>query len=144
MWGSRIRLMAVCIIAGWASAGFGQAVTMQSRLIFATNQPQALDTRLDDIEYRLRRIFQFEHYGFLGQSSTIIHLPSQSRVDLGHGYHLEVDARSRDGRVAADIQWFRGRDRLISTSVRQRRGVPAVLGGPPHNGGTLILVLEFQ
>lgn len=143
MW-VRFRWIAIIWMTGWLSVATGQTVTMETKLIHATDRPQALDTRLDDIEFRLRRIFQFEHYGFLGESRSIIILPSQTRVELGHGYRLNVQARSRDGRVAADIEWYRGTDRLLSTSVSQRRGVPAILGGPPHDGGTLILVLRFN
>jgi hypothetical protein len=71
-------------------------------------------------------------------------LPSQSQLDLGHGYRLQLDARARDGRVHAQVVWMRGGERLLTTSVTQSRGTPAVLGGPAHDGGTLILVLTFE
>lgn len=128
----------------WTGLAQAQPLNMETRLIHASDRPAALDTRLDAIEYRLRRIFQFEHYAFLGETRTLLNLPSQVRVDLGHGYHLQVRARDRGGRVQADIEWFRGAQRLINTSITQRQGVPAILGGPPHDGGTLILVVQFN
>jgi len=131
-------------LLAFGTAASAQTVTLEAILIHASDRPAALDTRLDRIEYRLRRIFQFEHYGFLNETRTLITLPSQTRVDIGHGYALDINASSRDGRVRAEIQWYRGNQRMMSTSVSQRRNVPAILGGPPHNGGTLILVLEFK
>ena len=129
----------------WAAgSAYGQTVTVEAMLIHASDRPAALDTRLDRVEFRLRRIFGFEHYGFMGEKRSVVTLPSQSRLDLGHGYTLRLNTASRDGRVQAEIEWFRGDERLLRTSVTQRRGVPSILGGPPHDEGTLILVLEFK
>ncbi len=127
-----------------ATGASAQTVTMETMLIHASDRPAALDTRLDRVEYRLRRIFQFEHYGFLGETRTLITLPSQTRIDIGHGYTLSVNASSRNGRVRAEIEWHSAGQRLMSTSISQRRGVPAILGGPPHDEGVLILVVEFK
>lgn len=126
------------------TAASAQTVSLDAMLIHASDRPAALDTRLDRIEYKLRRIFQFEHYAFMGETRTLINLPSQTRVDIGHGYTLDVSASSRDGRVRAEIQWYRGDERMMRTSIAQKRGVPAILGGPPHDGGVLILVVEFK
>ncbi len=138
----------ICIMLALLALSVGsvaaQTVTMEAMLIQASDRPQAMNQRLDKVEYRLRRVFQFEHYGFLGESRTALTLPSQTTVSLGHGYTLWVNATGRDGRVRAEIQWRRGSEVLLSTTVSQKRGVPAVLGGPPHDGGTLILVLEFK
>lgn len=138
------RLLIAIGLLACATGVSAQTVTLEAKLIHASDRPAALDTRLDAIEFRLRRIFQFEHYGFLNETRTLITLPSQTRVDIGNGYTLDVKASSRDGRIRAEIQWYRGSQRMMSTSVSQKRGVPAILGGPPHDGGTLILVLEFK
>ncbi len=119
-------------------------VNVDALLIHASDRPAALDARLDRVEYRLRRIFQFEHYALLNNTQSLLTLPSQTRLDLGHGYTLHINAAPRNGRVRAEVQWYQGRTRLLSTSVAQRRGVPAILGGPAYQGGTLILVLEFN
>jgi hypothetical protein len=134
----------VAALLGPVAADAQTTANLDALLIHASNQPKALDTRLDRIEYRLRRIFNFEHYGVLGHQQTLLTLPAQLQLDLGHGYRLQLDARSRDGRVQAQVVWMRGGERLLTTSVNQSRGTPAVLGGPPHDGGTLILVLTFE
>lgn len=127
-----------------ATGATAQTVTFDAMLIHASDQPAALDTRLDRIEYKLRRIFQFEHYAFLEETQTILTLPAETRIDLGHGYTLRINAEPKGDRIRADIQWYRGDNRLLRTSVAQRRGVPSILGGPAHKDGTLILVLEFR
>ena len=132
----------------WASTAVSvvaqETVTLDAMLIHASNRPAALDTRLDRVEYRLRRVFGFEHYGFVNQSQTLLTLPAHTRMDLVGGYVMQIDASSRDGRIRANVQWFQNGRRLLSTSIAQRRGVPAILGGPPHDEGALILVLEFR
>ena len=134
--------LALCVTA--FTSATAQTVTLDAKLIHASDRPAALDTRLDRIEYRLRRIFQFEHYAFLHEQQLLLTLPSRTRVDIGHGYAIDVNASERNGRVRAELQWYRGGQRLMSTSIAQRRGVPAILGGPPHDGGVLILWLEFR
>ena len=129
---------------GWLHQAGAQTVTVEAMLIHASDRPAALDARMDRVEYRLRRIFQFEHYGLLNKTQSLMTLPSQTRIDIGHGYVLRIDASQRDGRVRAQVDWYQGNTRLLSTSVQQRRNVPAILGGPPYQEGTLILVLEFR
>ena len=137
-------IMAVVLCAVAFSSAPAQTVTLDAKLIHASDRPAALDTRLDRIEYRLRRIFQFEHYAFLHEQQLPLTLPSRTRLDIGHGYTIDVNASARNSRVRAELQWYRGGQRLMSTSIAQRRGVPAILGGPPHEGGVLILWLEFR
>ena len=138
----RPLLMALwLLLAATASA---QTVTLDAMLIHASDRPAALDRRLDRIEYRLRRIFQFEHYGFMGETRTLLTLPADTHVELGHGYTVAINASARGNRIHATMAWYHEDERLLGTSVSQRRGVPAILGGPPHEEGVLILVLEFR
>jgi|GEM_PF-682560 hypothetical protein len=139
----------VCAFLIWCSAGMasfaqGQTIEMEAMLIHASDRPAALDTRLDKIEFKLRRMFRFEHYGYMGGAKTIVTLPSSTVLALGHGYTLHVQAASSKGRMRAELEWKKGNQSLMKSTLSQSRGVPAILGGPPHEGGTLILVLEFR
>ncbi len=117
-------------------------VTLEAMLILASNDPSAQDPRLDQIEYKLRRTFKFEYYRHYGGQSAIVNLPGQTSLDLGHGYRLSVSAsEASDDRVRAGIQWFRGDEVVLNTTVVMSRGTPVVLGGVPHEGGTLIVTL---
>ncbi len=131
-------------VLGVPLAAAQQTVTMDVLLIHASDRPAALDTRLDRVEFRLRRIFGFEHYGFLQQERTLLTLPTQTRVRLVTGHVVQLRAERLNGRIRAHIEWYQDQERLVATTITQRRGVPAILGGPPHDEGNLILVLEFE
>ncbi|MFH0915986.1 MAG: hypothetical protein V1912_06010, partial [bacterium] len=64
---------------------------------------------------------------------------------LGHGNRLEVAASgAKDDKVRASVQWFRGDDLVLNTTVVTKRAHPVVLGGVAHDGGTLIVTLVFR
>lgn len=134
----------LCLAVGALDAAAQQTVTLDLLLIHASDQPAALDTRLDRVEFRLRRIFGFEHYGFMQQQRTVLTLPTQTRVPLVTGQVVQLRAEARNGRIRTHIEWYQDQERLLATSLTQRRGVPAILGGPPHAEGNLILVLEYE
>ncbi len=146
--GGYFRLAAGLCLLGMVGLGTvrveAQPVTVEAMLIHASDRPAPMDHRMERVEYRLRRIFGFEHYRFLGKTSSIVNPPAEIRMNLDHGYSLHVNATSGNGRIRANIRWMRDRETLLSTAVNQRRGVPAILGGPPHEEGTLILVLTFE
>jgi len=143
--GVRVWLCAVVALLGWGiPVAHAETVSVDAMLIHASDRPAALDTRLDKIEYRLRRMFRFEHYGYMGGAQALLTLPSSTTLSLGHGYTLQIQATSSKGRVRADLEWKKGNQSLMKSTLAQSRGVPAILGGPPHDGGTLILILEFR
>lgn len=119
-------------------------VEVEAILVQASNQPGPVDRRLSGVEGQLRQVFQFQRYEVLGIRRQSMQLTQQIRLDLGHGYAVNVHTGPGNGRIRAQIEWFHGGRRLLSTSVNLVRGVPTILGGPPHGGGTLILVLQFR
>ncbi len=48
------------------------------------------------------------------------------------------------GRIRAKIRWLRGKKSILSTTVTMKKGIPAILGGPAHKGGALIITLEVK
>ncbi len=130
--------------AAGAASAYGQPASVEAMLIHASDRPAPLDIRMEKVEYRLRRIFGFEHYRFMGKTSAIIHPPAQVRLEIHEDYVLHINATSSNDRVRAQVRWMQDRESLLSTSVAQRRGIPVILGGPPHEGGTLILILTFK
>jgi hypothetical protein len=134
-------LLLIGFAPDWAHA---QTVNLEAMLIHASNQSAAPDGRVSRVEPQLRRVFQFSHYRQIGSTRQTLGLPSQNRINLGHGYTLNLNTSDQGGRVRAEVEWYQGGTRLLSTSVTQQRGVPAILGGPPYQEGTLILILEFR
>jgi hypothetical protein len=129
----------------WAVNGRAAPVTIEAMMILASDDSAPLDRRLDRIEYKLRRIFGFEHYRHFGEGRVTVELPAETTLQLGKGYRLRIDARKADkGRIRTRVEWFKGEQPLLSTSVVLKKGAPAILGGPPHGEGTLIVTLTAK
>lgn len=127
------------------SARAQTAVFLQATLILASDTPAAQDPRLENIEYQLRRTFRFEYYRHIGEGSAVLNLPGSTALDLGSGYRLNISASDGGkGRVRAAVQWLRGSEIVLNTTVNMSRRVPVVLGGISHEGGTLIVTLVAQ
>ncbi|MBU0678923.1 MAG: hypothetical protein KJ626_12495 [Verrucomicrobia bacterium] len=140
-----IVLLAVAGWLGGSQAAHAQPLTLDAILIHANNDGATQDSRLEHIEFKLRRIFNFEYYQYFGGSSSGVTVPAATTLNLGHGYNLEVNlSRAGDGRVRAQVRWLKDGESLLATSVKMKRGVPTILGGPPYDRGTLIVVLELK
>ena len=135
-----VLLLALACTTGAAAAG---TVTLHATLILANNEPAALDRRLDRISFQLRRMFRFEYYHFYGEGDAIVNLPGGTVVDLGHDNTLNIQASGGD-KIRAEVNWMNGGKSMLNTTVSLKRGAHVILGGPPHDGGTLIVTLEAQ
>ena len=136
-------LTAVVTVSLFALPSNAQAeqANIEALLILASNNPAPLDARLDKVEYRLRRIFGFETYRYYGGGSTILSLPGQSILALGNGNNLTINARSKKGRIEAQIVWEKEGERVLNTTVAMSKNTPIILGGSTKPDGTLIIVL---
>ncbi len=129
------------LLAGTASA---EPLTLSAQMILASDERAAMDHRLEKIEYKLRRVFRFEYYRQYGEGSALMPVPSEATLDLGHGYRIEAALSPGKKKVRARIRWMKGDAAILTTAVGLQRGVPAILGGAPHEGGKLIVVLEIE
>lgn len=140
-----ISLLAVAYLLATPAVSSAEPVTIQATLILASNDPAPLDSRLGKVEYKLRRIFGFEYYKHYGEGAAVLNLPGQSAVDLGHGFRLSISASgSKDDKIRMSVQWFREDEMVLNTTVGMKRGVPVILGGISHGGGTLIVTLVAE
>ena len=128
---------------GDSSAG-ARAAEIEATLILASNDPAPLDTRLDGIEFRLRKVIPYEHFRLIDQKSVNLSLPGQTSLSLGQGFALSIDASKADGGVRAKVNWTQGTNSLVNSSVVLKKGSPAVLGGIPHQNGKLLVLLRSK
>ena len=136
-------LLALLWLAAPSGAQAQAPVSIQATMILASDQPSAQDPRLDLVEYKLRRMFRFEYYRHYGEGSAVLNLPGSTVLDLGRGFRLNLSGASAGkGKVRAGVQWLRGGDVLLNTTVVMDSGAPVILGGVSHEGGTLIVVLS--
>jgi hypothetical protein len=138
-----ITLALAVSVLGFSPAAHGQEnlVTLQALMIQAQNEPAPIDRRLEKVEYKLRRVFGFQFYRYVGEGNISLLPGGEGSIELPDGHRLHV---RRGGKGGAEVRWSRNDEALLSTSVNISRDAPVVLGGIPSNGGKLIVVLTAQ
>lgn len=117
-------------------------LSLQVLMIQAQNESAPIDRRLEKVEYKLRRVFGFQFYRYIGEGSVSLPQRGEGSVSLPDGHRLQIRLGGKGGH--AEVRWFRNQEPLLSTSVGISRDAPIVLGGIPSNGGKLILVLTAK
>lgn len=136
-------LLMGCLLAGFAGGALEVRAqdgsrALQALMIQAQHEAAPADRRMAAVEYKLRRVFQFPHYRYIGEGRTELAARGEGTIRLPQGHRLEIkDA----GGSQVQVRWFRGGEALLSTGVSVSRDGPVVLGGIPSGEGTLILVL---
>lgn len=116
-------------------------------LILASNTEAPADASLSDIEPKLRKVLAFDHYQRYGEGSAKIDVPGSATLQLGKGYTLFVEASEADGagKIRLRVSWRKDGKALMSTSaVVSRGGAQAILGGPSHGDGKLLVALSVE
>ncbi len=101
---------------------------VRALLVIASKQPGPADGRLASFEPTLRRILRFESFRLIGEGSTNLAVPGQSKIGLSNGHALELTSDGKPGHLG--VKWQSGGRSLMNTGLSLRPGIPAVLGGP--------------
>ena len=137
-------IVLLLLIVGSAGPVLAGPVSMDAMLILASNDPAPLDRRLERVEYKLRPLFRFEYYRYMGEGTGLLNLPGETSIALGDGHHLQLRGSEKDGGTRVEVRWFRGEQALLNTAVNLKPGKPVILGGVPHEKGTLIVTLTAR
>lgn len=122
-----------------------EAATLEATLIYASEEPASLDRRMDNIEFRLRRLFKFEHYQLLDQKTALIGPNSETHISFVEGYTLNLKTgKGGEKGFPVTIVWNQNGKKLMSTGIKVGKSKPAVLGGPAYRKGNLILSIELK
>lgn len=122
-----------------------EKVSFKAVMIYATNEPGEQDTRLKQVEPKLRGVFRFKRYQHYGAGSSSTALPGKASLSLGKGHKLDLKVSHADqGKVRAQVRWTRGGEKLMSTAYVLNRKDSTVIGGPSHDKGKLIVVLSIR
>jgi hypothetical protein len=140
----RIGILLFLFAVLGAGPAFADTATLEATMILASNERAAMDRRLEKVEFQLRRMFKFEYYKHFGEGQAIVNMPGQASIDLGHESRLDIRATGRDGKVRAEVTWIKGGQSVLNTTVSLKRGAQVILGGVPHDGGTLIVTLSAK
>ncbi len=129
-------------LAPAASAAEGGQITVRAILVSASREAGETDRRLSSYESTLRRILRFETFQQLGSGRGRAAVPGEGSVSVGQGQSLRFTTEtSRDDRIRVQLNWRDGSRSLMRTGVVLRPGVPAVLGGPSREEGSVFALI---
>ncbi len=139
-----IAIMALIVSA--APKAFG-AETVWSGLVIAENvaQPQPIPPELTQIERSLKRLFGYNQFQVIGQSSKALKTGQEDWLATSKFFGLHVDAggESEAGYVL-NLKLYKEKELLLETDAKLSKRSPLVIKGPQVGGGQLLLVLVVQ
>src|SRR5262249_3898140 len=105
--------------------------------------PGAEDERLKRIIPQLQTLFRYSDYTTIDRHRVEGPLGTPQRFSIPGERWLEVtpDQMMQGRRVRMRVRLFRGDHPEINANIIAAPGAPALLGGPPHGNGVLIIIL---
>ena len=106
------------------------------------NGAGAEDERIRRILPQLRMVFRYNDYTTLSRHRVDGPLGTPQRFAIPGERWLEVTPDEMQGkRVRMRVRLYKGDRPEMNASIIAAPGAPAVLGGPPHGNGVLIIIL---
>jgi len=128
-----------------------QIVRFGARIVLASDgpppsapsrAPEPPDERLEAFLPKLRQLFRYKDYTSLERYRAEVPVGTTQRWPVPGDRRLEVTPQSvRGGTVSFNVRLTRGSLAEVSTNIQAQSGNPAVIGGPRHGTGTLIIIL---
>jgi len=128
-----------------------QVVRFGTRIVLASDTPptdtpsrapEPPDERLEAFLPKLRQLFRYKDYTSLERYRAEVPVGTTQRWPVPGDRRLEVTPQSvRGGTVSFNVRLTRGSLAEVSTNIQAQSGNPAVIGGPRHGTGTLIILL---
>ena len=104
--------------------------------------PGGGDERLEQFMPRLHRLFRYTEYASLGRFRAEVPVGTTQRWSVPGDRTLELTAESVTGNtVRVRLRLQRGGTSELTTNVQAASGAPAVIGGPRHDDGVLIIIV---
>jgi len=116
-------------------------------LVMASDSGAGIDAELKPYTETLERLFRFNSYELKDRKELEIDAPGGMSANLYGGTKLKLGLKAiQDGKLPANIDWRRGKQKLLRTMVRLNPDTPAVLGGPQaeNNTGTYLLIIQWR
>jgi RNA polymerase sigma-70 factor (ECF subfamily) len=150
-----LLLVLLAVLVAWApSAGLAQqTVRFGGRVLLASDTPPPRgamplapgerDERLERFLPRLRQLFRYKEYTSLARFRTDGPVGTTQRWSVPGDRTLELTPEGVNGQtVHLRLRLMRGNTSELATNIQARSGSPAVLGGPRHDDGVLIIVVR--
>jgi RNA polymerase sigma-70 factor (ECF subfamily) len=143
--------LATLTLAATPPAEAQQVVRFGARVLLATEGPPpagirlvppAPDERFEAFLPKLRRLFRYSQYTSIERFRAEVPIGSTQRWAVPGERHLEVTPEGLSNRaVLLRVRLSRGSLTEVTTNIQAAPGSPAVIGGPRHDGGVLIIIV---
>jgi hypothetical protein len=119
-----------------------QAVLVKIETILASNQSGDFDSRLKALEKQLR-VLKYRSYRLLKEETKNVPSRGSASFDIPGGRSLIVSPQdSNNQQVALKVRLQGAQKPLVDTTIRLANKGNFILGGPPHEGGVLVLSIS--
>ena len=136
--------LALVSARGWVGAADNnpQAVQVTIRTILASNKNGDYDTKLKGMEQQLKSL-KYRSYRSLKDDSKNIAWHESQSFEIPGGRMLTVEPQEfQDNRIALKVRLTENDKPVVDTTVKIANKGHFILGGPPHEGGALVLSIS--
>ncbi len=143
---SRVLLSSLALIlwSGWGGAADTnpQSVQVTIRSILAANKSDEFDAKLRGMEQQLKSLKYRSYHSLKDETKTVPWQGSQS-FDVPGGRLLTVAPQDfQNNRIALKVHLTENDKPIVDTTVKIPNKGNFILGGPPHEGGVLVLSIS--
>jgi hypothetical protein len=118
-----------------------QPVRIKIDTILASNQNGDFDSRLKPLEKQLK-VLKYRSYRLLKEESQDVVSQGNGSFQIPGGRTLIVSPQDfRDQQIALKVRLQGGEKPLLDTTLKLHNKGNFILGGPPHEGGVLVLAI---
>jgi RNA polymerase sigma-70 factor, ECF subfamily len=101
-----------------------------------------MDERLKLIVPRLRKLFRYTDYTSIDHQKVDVEFGVSKRIPAPDDRWLEVTPRDLQGKsVRMQVRLLKGEKSVMTSNIVAAPGAPAIVGGPRHGTGVLIIIL---
>jgi hypothetical protein len=101
-----------------------------------------MDERLKLIVPRLRKLFRYSDYTSIDHQKVDVDFGVSKRIPAPDDRWLEVTPRDLQGKsVRMQVRLLKGDKSVMTSNIVAAPGAPAIVGGPRHGAGVLIIIL---
>jgi hypothetical protein len=147
-----VLLLAVLLTLALATIAHAQTIVrFGTRIVLASDgpppstpskAPEPPDERLEAFLPKLRQLFRYNNYTSLERYRAEVPVGTTQKWPVPGDRRLEVTPQSVKGAaVTFSMRLLRGSMTEVATNIQAQSGNPAVIGGPKHGSGTLIIIL---
>jgi hypothetical protein len=119
-----------------------QTVQITIKTVSASKQGNEFDARLAPLEKQLKAL-NYQSYRLLKEETQSARWQGNANFEIPGGRLLAVRPQEvTNNQLSLRVQLKQGNKPQLETTVRLNNGGNFILGGPPHEGGVLVLSIS--